>query len=189
MFPFIVEENYLILDALPLNPMLPRVDDFCCEVALGGTFSSLAGWLFGIGDFIVDEYVLLPVIPAEAVDPEVLLTFPFIDLLVPLSDTNGDRWGLLVPLYKLLVPFDEEATEVFEVWLLFSFESWLSLKASLVSCVNGCFEVTYWLLRWCAALLFSGDLSDEECLLLPKTYLLKFWKAIITTVTLSRDCR
>lgn len=42
-------------------------------------------------------------------------------------------------------------------------------------------EVDYvWVLR--------GDLSDDECLLLPNTCLLKFWKAIMTTVTLSRDC-
>ncbi len=62
-----------------------------------------------MGDFIVDEYVVLPAIVPEAFDPELLLvvTFPLIDLLVPLSDTKGDRCGLLVPLCKLLGPFDE----------------------------------------------------------------------------------
>lgn len=68
--------------------------------------------------------MLLPAIvvpPFEADDPELpFVTFPLIDLLVPLRDTKGDRCGLFVPLCKLLGPFDYE---VLEVWLLFSFAS------------------------------------------------------------------
>jgi hypothetical protein len=152
MFPFIVDENCLILEELPLNPILPKADDFCCEVALGGTFSS---FVEGIGDFMVDECVLLiPFIPE--VDPEepfeLLLTLPFIDLLVPLRETNGDKWGLLVPpFYKLPLLGPLFVEEIFEVWLLFSFESLFILNASFKvgSCIiGGCLEVTCWLFRW-----------------------------------------
>ena len=45
-----------------------------------------------MGDFIVDEYACVLLLPVP------LLLTPLILLLVPLSDTNGDKLGLALPV-------------------------------------------------------------------------------------------
>lgn len=77
-----------------------------------------------------------------------------------------------------------EGAESLLLEFMFSFcESlwWLELIVSWAEWI----ELDWWEAVFEAFLAPAGDLS--ECLLLPNTTLLKFWNAIITTVTLSND--